>query len=160
MFHPLKNKPLLTWMKSLKVPTMSIHYILPCVGHNFQTIDSLTKVYVVYPKLKYSLANLLQQHVQKKTKFSKQELIHHFDSLLSAVAYLREQNISHRNIKPENILFDEAGVIRVTEIGSGNIEKLRERNSIYVAPEISQMTPVSGEEWFSADVWSVWYGDA
>ena len=130
-------------------------HILSCLGHNFQTSGSLTKVYVVYPKLKYSLADLLQQHVQKKTKFSKQDLVNHFDSLLSAVAYLREQNISHRNIKPENILFDEAGAMRVTEIGSANIAKLRERNTLYVAPEISQMTPVSEDEWFSADVWSV-----
>lgn len=40
-----------------------------------------------------------------------------FHQILSALIYLRQNNISHRDIKPENILFDQNWNVKIIDFG-------------------------------------------
>jgi serine/threonine protein kinase len=81
--------------------------------------------------------------------------------VLFALAYLRENGIIHRDIKPDNILVTAAGHLKLTDFGLSRLGMV-DRSDIsqtaslvgtpdYVAPEIILNQPHS----FSADYWSL-----
>lgn len=81
-------------------------------------------------------------------------------SLVLAMEYLHSKNIVYRDVKPENIIIEADGYIKLIDIGSAKI--LMERNSSYktftvvgtphyMAPEIFERKGYS----FSVDLWSI-----
>lgn len=79
-----------------------------------------------------------------------------FTSLMQAVAECHKRGVAHRDIKPDNILFDGSGRLKLADFGSagwfGDDCKMTGLvgTAQYVAPEV-----VSGEEYGERmDVWS------
>ena len=78
--------------------------------------------------------------------------------VLSAVAYLHSKNIAHRNIHPENVLFQSNDALNVKLLDFGSSRKMGENEPLhgvygtayYVAPEC-----LLGEYDLKVDVWSV-----
>ena len=64
-----------------------------------------------------SLAQLMQQNY----KFTKKEIISIAKQVLSALSYLHNANIIHRDIKPDNILMDKSGHIWITDFDIARI---------------------------------------
>lgn len=78
---------------------------------------------------------------------------------MSVHEYLEEKNIAHTNIKPENIFFDEEGILKVSEIGSKAlyIAATKEGTSIsnYVAPELIFKSERNTNDLLKGDIWSL-----
>ncbi|EFB17017.1 hypothetical protein PANDA_011081, partial [Ailuropoda melanoleuca] len=82
-----------------------------------------------------------------------------FWQLVSAVAHCHSSGIVHRDLKCENILLDDQGLLKLTDFGFANRSGLR--NSLlstfcgsvaYTAPEILMSKKHNGEQ---ADLWSL-----
>ena len=79
--------------------------------------------------------------------------------ILSAVAYLHSKNIAHRNIHPDNILFQSNDALNVKLLDFGSSRKMGENEPLtgvygtayYVAPECLDR----GEYDVKCDLWSV-----
>jgi len=82
-----------------------------------------------------------------------------FSQLLNCVIYIHQERYVHRDIKLENILINEAGIVKLVDFGFSTkisfVNPLLDRymgSQDYVAPEILSNHPYDG---FKADVWSL-----
>ncbi len=79
-------------------------------------------------------------------------------SLILCVEYLHKNNIIYRDIKPENIMVDDKGFVKLIDMGTAKILKNKggRTHTIigtphYMAPEI-----LNGKGYtFSVDLWSI-----
>lgn len=78
------------------------------------------------------------------------------DQLFQALAHSHRLGVAHRDVKPDNILFDERNRLKLADFGSAEIFKHGERMSgvvgtpYYVAPEV-----LAGRDYCEKiDVWS------
>lgn len=81
-----------------------------------------------------------------------------FHQLLSALIYLRQRGLSHRDVKPENVLFHRNGKAKLIDFGfSCRRDEDEFRQTVcgtpsYTAPEILRRQPYDSE---LVDVWSL-----
>ena len=80
-------------------------------------------------------------------------------SLVKAIAYCHSKGVSHRDIKLDNILINQEGVIKIIDFGFA-MQKLLPSDKIadfcgtpsYMCPEIVQRHPYDGHK---ADIWAL-----
>ena len=60
-------------------------------------------------------------HLNKLKKFSELQAKFYFSEILLGIEYLHKLNIVYRDIKPENILMDVDGHIRIADFGLSKI---------------------------------------
>jgi len=82
-------------------------------------------------------------HIQRVERFNEDAARFYSAQLVIAIAHLHENNIIYRDLKPENVLIDYDGYIKVTDFGLSkqNILDNHSANSFcgtpeYLAPEI------------------------
>ncbi|KVI04782.1 phosphoenolpyruvate carboxylase kinase 2-like [Cynara cardunculus var. scolymus] len=90
--------------------------------------------------------------------FSESEAFSVFSPLILSISYCHCLGIAHRDIKPDNVLFDSRGKLKLADFGSAEWFGMNERQTMigvvgtpyYVAPEV-----LSGREYNEkVDVWS------
>jgi cGMP-dependent protein kinase len=102
--------------------------------------DSKYIYYLMESCLGGDLWKLLQR--QKTRRFDERDARFIAACVLEAFAYLHEKGIVYRDLKPENLLIDEQGYIKLTDFGFAKKLGSRERTFTfagtpeYVAPEI------------------------
>uniref|UniRef100_A0A8I3WU44 non-specific serine/threonine protein kinase n=1 Tax=Callithrix jacchus TaxID=9483 RepID=A0A8I3WU44_CALJA len=100
-----------------------------------------------------SLANWLDHHIVEE-----EEARGKFQQMLSAVSYLHRRSIAHRDLKPDNMLLDGKGNIKITDFGSAITfyegQRLRAGHGTlpYMAPELFG---AQGYECPAMDIWSL-----
>jgi beta-lactam-binding protein with PASTA domain/predicted Ser/Thr protein kinase len=72
---------------------------------------------IFYIVMEYIDGATLKQYIQKYGPLSNEESVNIMIQLTSALANAHENHIVHRDIKPQNILIDENGVVKVTDFG-------------------------------------------
>ncbi|XXG44696.1 hypothetical protein AAC387_Pa01g4427 [Persea americana] len=99
----------------------------------------------------------LYDRVSQRT-FSEQEAAAVMSSLMEAIAHCHRCGVAHRDIKPDNVLFDEWNRLKLADFGSAECFAEGARSTMrgivgtpyYVAPEV-----VSGRDYTEkVDVWS------
>ncbi|KAK9056743.1 hypothetical protein SSX86_024106 [Deinandra increscens subsp. villosa] len=90
--------------------------------------------------------------------FSESEAASVFSPLISSIGYCHRLGIAHRDVKPDNMLFDSRRNLKLADFGSAEWFGMNERGTMtgvvgtpyYVAPEV-----LSGREYNEkVDVWS------
>uniref|UniRef100_A0A8C7C4B9 non-specific serine/threonine protein kinase n=1 Tax=Neovison vison TaxID=452646 RepID=A0A8C7C4B9_NEOVI len=83
-----------------------------------------------------------------------------FWQLVSAVAHCHSSGIVHRDLKCENILLDDQGLLKLTDFGFANRSGLKDSllstfcgSVAYAAPEILMSKKYNGEQ---AEAWGYW----
>lgn len=82
-----------------------------------------------------------------------------FRQLISGIRYLHYANIVHGDIKPQNLLLGEDGIVKIADFGisqmlSGSGEKLEDAagTPAFMAPELIESKSFSGQK---ADIWAI-----
>ena len=81
------------------------------------------------------------RHIDKNVKYTEKEIINILKQLVNALSYLQENKISHRDIKPQNILIYRHGVFKVADFGEAKEVKI-----------LKQLNTVRGTELFMSPI--------
>ena len=103
--------------------------------NSFQDNDNL---YLVMDLL---LGGDLRYHLTKGIKFNEKQLQFILACTIQGLEYLHENKILHKDIKPENLVFDSNGYIHITDLGISKIYKPANASEnsgtpVYMAPEV------------------------
>ena len=99
--------------------------------------------------------------VDTNIEFNEQKICKAFCQILSAIEYLHKNYIVHRDIKIENILFDEYGDAKLIDFGFSKKIKINELiegsrgSELYAAPEILLSERNHKYDGFLSDIWSL-----
>jgi len=120
-------------------------------------------IYIKLPRMKETLLADFKERKRKDTPYSEQEIIRHFYSLVCGIGYLHSKKIYHGDIKPDNLLLDEQGNLKVADIGMAkHVEEEDSYQTLagsvgtyqYSAPEIVGRKTTK-ETLPKADIWSI-----
>ena len=102
----------------------------------------------------------LLELVQRKQRLTEAEARKYFHELMLGLACCHQNGIAHRDIKLENLLLDQNGVLKIADFGLSNFQPAGSTECLmetvcgtpnYVAPEVILGKPYNG---FIADIWS------
>ena len=106
--------------------------------------------------MKYFSRTSLLQYAPHRRPFSDQTLRHIVTQLAEAVAYLHEMGIAHRDIKPQNILVNSEGDIKVIDLGLSVMGDQSEAKiagtPYYMSPQLLSKRLYDP---FKADIWAM-----
>ena len=73
----------------------------------------------------------IKSHIDKKNPYTELELINILTQLISALFFLQSQGVSHRDIKPQNVLVFKNKVYKIADFGEAKqIEKMSQNRQI------------------------------
>ena len=67
------------------------------------------------------LDNKINNHIKSKIPFQEIEIIRIFKQIINGIIYLHDLNIVHRDMKPDNFLFDEFDNVKLTDFGYSHL---------------------------------------
>ncbi|KAK9284060.1 hypothetical protein L1049_012320 [Liquidambar formosana] len=128
----------------------------PNVIQLYEVMASKTKIYFVMEYAKGGeLFNKLARGRLKEDTARK-----YFQQLISAVDFCHSRGVYHWDLKPENLLLDENGSLKVSDFGLSALAESKRQDGLlhttrgtpaYVAPEIISRKGYNGAK---ADIWS------
>jgi serum/glucocorticoid-regulated kinase 2 len=97
----------------------------------------------LYFALEYCPGGELFNLLQKRKYFTEDQARFYISQVVLALEYLHSKDFIYRDLKPENVLLDKQGYIRITDFGlsKGNIKGGKDAKSVcgtpeYLAPEV------------------------
>lgn len=131
--------------------------LLPRFNH-----PSIVKVFdIIYEKdivmivMEYLNNFDIQTHLNRHTFFSNKEKMNILYKILTGMEYLHKRGVSHRDIKPDNIIFDCNFEPKLVDFGlcreNGNCLSSFCGTEYFIAPEILKGTVYDG---LKSDIWS------
>ncbi|GAB1301186.1 Putative sperm motility kinase W [Apodemus speciosus] len=121
----------------------------------FHKIDTLTTTYVI---MEYVAGEDLERCLRALGCLKEEEAVPIFQQVVSAIHFLHQRHIAHRDIKLENILVDAAGNVKLCDFGmaikvtEGQMLEDICGSLLYWAPEILARKPYNG---LAVDMWSL-----
>lgn len=98
---------------------------------------------IQYIVMEYVKGKTLKQYINEFAPLSPARAVHIMKQLTSAISHAHENQIIHRDVKPQNILIDQQGNVKVTDFGIATMlsaTTLTKTNSVlgtvhYLSPE-------------------------
>ena len=174
------NKTTETYFEDIKREIAIMKKLLhPNILRLFEVLDdpNVNKMYLVLEYMKMGdLINILKRRQHDGNESSIQDVSNSnnasgfsplsdyevwniFRQLTQGIKYLHMQNVVHGDIKPQNLLLGEDGVLKVADFGishmlSASGQKLADAagTPAFMSPELCEGKPFSGQ---SADIWAM-----
>lgn len=146
--------------KALNEASIMMRLQHPCIVQMYDIINITDSVYIT---LQYMRGGDLLNRITDKGYLPEKNAKLFFYQMCQAIKYLHNQRITHRDLKPDNILLDtqdDDTLIRISDFG---LSKITLNNSVlrtvcgtplYVAPEIL-LTGGRGVYTEKVDIWSL-----
>lgn len=120
--------------------------------HDIIYSDNLVIIVTEYCECGDLLSMMLNEKISNEIAARK-----YFIDILEGVSYIHSREISHRDIKLENIFVDSNGTAKLGDFGlchhtAGGLLKTHCGSPLYVAPEIVEAKPYDGK---ALDIWSL-----
>ena len=112
------------------------HKFITNLYFSFQDKDNL------YFILDYFSGGDLRFYLKKNVQFDERQIKFIVSNVIIGLRYLHNNNILHRDVKPENLIFDNKGYINLADFGISkkieNNKSIKERSGTpgYLSPEI------------------------
>lgn len=116
---------------------MNIHH--PFIVHLYFAFQTASKVYM---GMEYVPGGDLFYHLSRKGTFTEEQVRMYAAEISLALDYLHKSSLVFRDLKPENVLLDSDGHIKLTDFGLVKNIKYKETTStfcgtpLYLAPEV------------------------
>eukprot|EP00003_Mantamonas_plastica_P001182 TRINITY_DN1084_c0_g2_i1.p1 TRINITY_DN1084_c0_g2~~TRINITY_DN1084_c0_g2_i1.p1 ORF type:complete len:361 (-),score=123.86 TRINITY_DN1084_c0_g2_i1:290-1372(-) len=110
----------------------------PFIVNLFKTFQDESNLYMLF---EYVRGGELFHHLRKNRRFDVPRARYYAAEIVLAIQYLHSKNVIYRDLKPENLLLDHDGHIKITDFGfAKNVEYNKTftfcGTAEYVAPEI------------------------
>ena len=133
--------------------------ILKIVKHKYivQLYEILETPQHIFIVTEYCEGRDLMDYILTRTRLTEEESLKFFQQLINALYYLHSQNITHRDIKIDNLLLDRNYDLKLIDFGLSTKyrdDKLLDQpcgTVVYAAPEVLECKEYHG---MLADVWS------
>ena len=104
-------------------------YILSILGISKKILDDTTYcMYILMEVAKTDWEKEINERQMKNNFYTEDELINILKQLTSALVYLQKNNISHRDIKTQNILVFENNIFKIADFGEA--KQFKKKNDI------------------------------
>ncbi|KAL0874211.1 hypothetical protein Bca101_023916 [Brassica carinata] len=122
-----------------------------------EVMATKTKIYLV---MELAAGGEILTKVVSSGRLQESEARRYFQQLVSALTFCHREGISHRDVKPQNILLDKEGNLKVSDFGLSALPEDRSSTGMlhtscgtlaYTAPEVMAQRAYNGEK---ADSWS------
>ena len=118
--------------------------IMKIYGISIRILDSTTyALYVLMEIAKNDWDKEIKRRLQKRKKYTEEELVKIIRELADALLFMqKELKISHRDIKPQNILVFDDGVYKLADFGEAKEVKISKRlntlrgTELYMSPAL------------------------
>ncbi|KAL8136979.1 hypothetical protein V2J09_002980 [Rumex salicifolius] len=126
----------------------------PNIVRIHEVLASKTKIYIV---MEYVPGGQLSDKLSYAKKLSEKEARKLFQQLIDAVEYCHCKGVYHRDLKPQNLLLDSKGNLKISDFGLSALQKPGSLLSTacgspsYVAPELIRNRGYDGS---GADIWA------
>ena len=115
---------------SEKIILSSINH--PFICKMFWAFQSRKKLHIV---MEYYPGGELYHHLKRVTRFNEDHAKFYFSEVLLSLKYLHEKDIAYRDLKPENVVIDIDGHVRLTDFGLSKMDMRDESRSFCGSPE-------------------------
>ena len=121
-------------------------------------IDVLEDEYFYYVFLEFCPGGELFQHIVDSGRLQEEQAKPIIKQILEAVMYIHQMGVSHRDMKPENLLLDQVGHTKISDFGlsrfldSKGLADTPCGSPCYASPECISGNPYDGR---TSDCWSV-----
>ncbi|XP_057757265.1 SNF1-related protein kinase catalytic subunit alpha KIN10-like [Arachis stenosperma] len=138
--------------REIKVLRVFMH---PHIVRLYEVVETLTDIYVV---MEYAESGDLNDYIIiQKDRLPEDQARKFFQQIICGVEYCHRNMVVHRDLKPDNLLLNSKGNIKIADFGFCNI--MRDGHPLttscgsplYAAPEVVSGKPYAGPE---VDVWS------
>ena len=92
--------------------------VVKILGIYSKKLDKTT--FVVYVLMEVGMTDWekeIKTHIEKNMFYTEKELIHIMKQLIQVLSFLQKSNISHRDIKPQNILVFKNNIYKIADFG-------------------------------------------
>ena len=104
--------------------------IIKILGVYSNKLDKTT--FVVYVLMEVGISDWekeINSYKSKKINYSENDLVNILKQLISSLSFLQKNNISHRDIKPQNILIFKNKIYKLTDFGEARKISERDKNN-------------------------------
>jgi hypothetical protein len=142
--------------------------IMKLYGMTSSKLDMTTYVlYILMELAEYDWDFEIKKRLKEKRPYSEDELRTLLRQLISCLAWLQKKNISHRDLKPQNVLYFGNGVYKLADFGEAKEVKITKQlntirgTELYMAPVLFDALRQNKEDIshnsFKSDVFSLGY---
>ncbi|KAK3944930.1 Serine/threonine-protein kinase oca2 [Diplogelasinospora grovesii] len=130
-------------------------------GNIIETLDIVSEKGKWYEVMEYAPYDLFA--IVMTGKMSREEVTCCFLQILSGVTYLHSMGLAHRDLKLDNVVVSERGIMKIIDFGSAHVFKYPFENGIVLASGIVGSDPYLAPEVYNekkydpqaVDIWSL-----
>lgn len=115
--------------------------------------------FLVSPLMRESIGDLMRRFSAGRAVFPVEEAVEYFTDVLKVLGHIHAKGFFHCDIKPDNLLIDQAGHVAVADFGQAmslEEEAVRLGTYYYMCPQQARLTPSGGHEHQACAGWDLY----